>query len=337
MYNCHGHIFDFHCVPEKFIPILSKRMLDDKKSLEIWVKVLHHAIPWTDTDKLDKFAKFISTMGKSQEEIYLNWASQYPKGTRLNALTMDLRWMGAGFVQKDYIDQLKEALEVKKKHKSMMLSVMIDPRAHDLDELYRFYYDNHAYIDALKMYPLVGYTVIDNRLDRFYELCDLFGWPVIVHGTPENAVHCKNRKEVKRTMPRGFSGYKKSRRLKVMCGNYAHPYHIIQAAKAHPNINFNIAHFHGGWRKEIINGMIECDNLYSDISFTFRNKSSQEMLIELVAKFPILMDRLLFGDDMYMILTEDEENEFVDIKDIVGDDIFHALSVVNPERFFNMK
>jgi predicted TIM-barrel fold metal-dependent hydrolase len=336
-YNTHGHIFDFKCVPERFIPILSKRMLDNKKSLNRWVKILHNAYPFSDNDDLDKYSKFIRTMGMSQEEIYLKWASQYPKDMKLNALTMDLRYMGAGFVEKDYIDQLKEAIEIKRKHKNMMLSIMIDPRANDLEELYTFCYENGQYIDALKMYPLVGYTVNDRRLDNFYELCDLYGWPVIVHGTPENAVHCRNRKEVKRTMPTNFPGYVKSWKLKTKCGNYAHPYHIIQAAKKHPNINFDIAHFHGGWMPEIINGMQECKNLYSDISFTFNSASSQIRLRELMFDFPILKERLLFGDDSYMILTEDEQNHFTAIENIIGRDLYDKISIDNPKRFFNIK
>lgn len=331
-YNIHGHVFDFECVPERFIPLLSKRILSSEKRLKRWVKMLKWANPFTSKDDIEKFSRFIETMGKTQEEVFNSWTKPYSDEFMFNILPMDLRWMGAGKVKKDYLDQLLEAVKITRQNRNAMLSVMIDPRAEDIDEIYAFCKGFASDIVALKLYPLLGYTVNHPNIDRFYRLAELNGWGIIVHGTPENAVHCRNRREVNRTMPRGFEGYKKGLTLKKKCGNYAHPYHIIEAAKKW-DVNFDIAHFHGDWRDIIIQGMYECKNLYSDISFTFNEPKEMDNLSTIIDMKPILEDRLLFGDDMYMILTQDQTNPFVSLPGHLTKWQYNKLTVENPIRF----
>ena len=334
-YDCHGHTFDFTCVPRKFIPLISRKALKSDESMKRWVNFLRKVNP-SEKDNLEKYSRYMGTMSKTQLEIFEEWKSYYPKGTKLNILPMDMAHMKAGEVRKDYISQLEEVLSIKRKHpNTAMISVMIDPRA-DLLKLYRWCKVNSEHINGLKLYPLLGYTSNDKRLFMFYELAEKYGWLVTIHGSPANAVHYRDRKTIGKMLPKDFPYYKKAFSMKNKCSNFAHPWHTKEAALKFPNVNFNIAHFNESYRILIITYMHMCKNIYSDVSFTYNEPQEQKELVELIKKYPILEERLLFGSDMYMFETENFGNPFQNMLYNIGIALFRKLAIINPRRAFKI-
>lgn len=339
VYNIHGHIFDFRFVPEKFAPIKTSFIYKNPKSTKRLLWAMRNLNPFMDNMILDKYASFLETMGKTQKRILQDWEKSYPIGTIFSPLAVDLRKMGAGNIQEEYMVQLQELKSIALKSKGRVKPfVMIDPRADDIDELYKFLKINNRWIGGIKMYPLIGYTVTDKRLGKFYKLAEKYGWPIMIHCTPKNAVYYRSN-DIDDILPTNFPYYKKARGNKGKCANFAHPWHITQAAKANPNVNFIAAHFGGcsDWEDFLIEAIALSDNIYTDTSFTFNERKEQKHLKFLLEHTSTLKDKVLFGDDAYMIKTLDVENPFYAMKDVIGEELFKQIAYYNPRKVLGCK
>jgi predicted TIM-barrel fold metal-dependent hydrolase len=347
MINIHGHIFDFRFVPEKFIA-LSSWLLKTPKHFKLTSWLLHKLIPFTDKDILDKYATFLESMGKDQYEILQAWQSNYPSGTIFCPLTVDLENMGRGKTQEPYLTQVKEVLEYSKESTSLYPFIMVDPRSSTLDEQYDLIEENIQHIGGLKLYPLVGYYAHDERLDRFYDLMEKHQKAVTLHCTPQNAVYYSGRdidKLLDKTCPYYYKGYNN----KEKAGNFAHPYHTVKVAEKYRNINFNLAHFGGEyhseedahehlqWRDYIIEAIRLNPNIYSDISFTYAKRGEQLRLKDTIKMNPFISDKLLYGDDEYMIRTKVNGLPFyTQLKEILGYNTFEKIANSNPREFLRI-
>ena len=108
MVNNHIHIFTTDDIPNKFLPLGLVRWLA-KKDRKVFNWILHNLNPFADNDVLDRYLDFVR-VGKlgGQKEIFENIMKEYPKETEFNVLTMDMSFMGAGKVPRNYELQLNE-------------------------------------------------------------------------------------------------------------------------------------------------------------------------------------------------------------------------------------
>lgn len=337
MINIHGHIFDFRFVPSHFIT-LSNWMLKKPKRLNAIAWLLKNTLPIYNKGKLDKYARFLETIGKSQESILLEWKSKYPGNTMFCPLTIDMEKMGRGQLIEPYLMQVAEVIEIAKKNTLVRPFIMIDPRSDNLEDLMRIIKDNHLYLSGIKLYPLIGYYPTDERLSPFFSLCKKFNLSVISHCSPKNAVYYSG-KDIDDLLDSTHPSYYKARGNKKKAGNFAHPSHIITLAKKYPDINFCLAHFGGTlqWREIIIDAVAELSNIYTDISFTFDKNNEQKTLYKLISEHNSLQDKVLFGDDSYMIKTIATKNPFSQkLKKNIGDYWYKKISEDNPIVFLKV-
>ena len=125
MVNNHIHIFTTDDIPNNFLPLGLVRWLA-KKDRKVFNWILHNLNPFTDNDVLDRYLDFIR-VGKlgGQKEIFENIMKEYPKETEFNVLTMDMSFMGAGKVPRNYELQLKELSALKKQYNQINSFVSI--------------------------------------------------------------------------------------------------------------------------------------------------------------------------------------------------------------------
>lgn len=212
---------------------------------------------------------------------------------------------------------------------------MVDPRSDSLDELYSIIDQQHQIIASIKLYSLIGYYATAERLCRFYELCQRHRLSVMLHCSPHNAVHYSGD-DIDDLLDSTHPYYFRARSKKKKAGNFAHPSHTVQLAGDFPDVNFCLAHFGGTeeWRQFIIAAMANAPNLYTDISFTFNKKREQRELKQLLEQHSHLRDKVLFGDDAYMIKTISTGNPFASqLHEAIGDYWYDKISGENALRF----
>jgi hypothetical protein len=172
IHNTHIHTFTDQDVPDKFLPLHLVQLLRTKVGSKVMNSILKHLIPFTNKDVFDRYSSFITTgrLG-SQANILHNVLKEYPEDVTMWSLTMDMAFMGAGKVPRDYDEQLHEICELKRIYKSnLQIFVHIDPRREGQLERIKRLHIKYG-IAGIKMYPPLGYYPYDERL--YPILCEL--------------------------------------------------------------------------------------------------------------------------------------------------------------------
>jgi predicted TIM-barrel fold metal-dependent hydrolase len=136
---------------------------------------------------------------EGQGGIFGRLRNQYPEGTRLVVLPMDMEYMGAGAVKTGYRTQMEELAELKDRHKEMIYPfVFADPRRMAAEPDYfkyhigeggkviledcfiKEYIEQHGF-SGFKIYPALGYYVFDERLLPLWRYAADNGIPVLTH------------------------------------------------------------------------------------------------------------------------------------------------------------
>ena len=350
-YNCHIHTFTDADVPRKFLPLGLVRILATTTGFKIISRVMNYLNPFSDNDTFDRYVKFIE-IGKlgSQENIFKACRKFYPDNTRFAILPMDMAFMGAGNVPREYEDQLKELARISKQYPQIIPFIHIDPRREGFLELLKKSIEEWDF-KGVKIYPPLGYFPYDEQLYPVYDYCATHKLPVISHCSPYNPVHFKgSNKELhslllKSKTPINVQGKSK----KELCAHFTNPENWEHVLKDFKNLKLCLAHFGSDyyWKKFIdtpddpenwfvqIKDMIpKYDNLYADISFTLSRQEYFPLLKVLLSDI-ILKDKILFGSDYYMVETEATERRFgLDLRAYIGEADFEAIAVNNPKRFF---
>ena len=352
MYNIHIHTFKDEDVPRKFLPLGLVRILATKPGFQIVSKIMNNINPFSDKDTFDRYVKFVKSGRKpSQEAIFLDCARYYPKDTKFVVLPMDMAYMGAGEVPRQYTAQLDELVEMAEKHSGIIPFIHVDPRRENYFETFQKYVEQYNF-KGVKIYPPLGYFPYDDRLMPVYELCQEKGLPVISHCSPYNPVHYKGSKDEIRELlmnsksDKALELYDKSN--KELCAQFTHPENWKFVMDRFPDLKICLAHFGSEyyWEKyltdphepdnwfNIIKDMIkEYENLYTDISFTLHNQEFFSTLKVLLSNEKI-KNRVLFGSDYYMVQTRSTERRFaMDLRAYLGEEYFQAIAKTNPERF----
>lgn len=355
MYNAHIHIFKDEDVPEKFLPLHLVRILSTKIGFAIIGRVLNMLNPFSSDDLFDRYKKFI-TIGKlgSQKKIFEECQKFYPKNTKFIVLPMDMAYMSAGRVPRQYANQLNELADLKDEYGDVIIPfIHVDPRRPDSLNRVIKYVETRNF-GGVKIYPPLGYFPYDERLYPIYEYCEKNQIPIISHCSPYNPVHFKgSKKELKELLSKSKTPIDtKGKSDKELCSNFTNPSNWEYVMKDFPNLKICLAHFGSeyywdrfldnpkdseNWLNIIVNMLSTYKNLYTDISFTMNN-TEYFSLLKLMLYEDDIKNKILFGTDYYMVETEATENRFIlDLREYLGNDLFKLISEDNTNNFISKK
>ena len=352
-FNTHIHTFRDIDVPRKFLPLGLVRILASKPGYFITAKFLNNLNPFSNNDLFDRYIKFVR-IGKlgSQRKIFENCMIFYPEGTQFVILPMDMAFMGAGKVPREYPDQLKELGELNKIYPQIYPTIHIDPRRPKILDLLKKGVDEWG-TKGIKLYPPLGYFPYDERLYPVYEYCQKNNLPVIAHCSPYNPVHYKGSKTdiIKLLSVSQTPIETKGKSKKELCSNFTNPLNYSRVLNDFKELRICLAHFgseymwekyltepgdENNWFVIIKDMVLRYTNLYSDISFTLNNQEFFPLLKVLLSNEK-LKRKILFGSDYYMVETKTTERKFsLDLRAYIGEANFTQIATINPKEFLGI-
>ena len=362
--NGHTHIFDEHCVAEKYIGSKSLQKIVNTYP-EPFIKMLDF-LSITDKKKLAKYAAFVKNENKTMLQNFKELKSHYPFGTKFTVLTINMEGMGAGKVKKSYKQQLKEVIGIKQASEPILVFYHAVPEMEYCNPLLEEYIKK---VQGIKIYPLMGHFPYHPTLMETYQYCSSYSLPVISHCAPINPTHQRDKKYVKEALITSrFPLIPDSdKSLEEMCSNFSHPVHLAFAAREFPTVNFCAAHMGGdveldkfisrneidyligkktkvgvihdfSWTYWVLKYCLLLPNFYTDISYTFYSTKYQKFL-KLLLMHPELKKKILFGTDYYMnkIETLEEDTYYRNLIYTIGKDHFNQIASINQEHFYKYK
>ena len=353
--NCHTHIFNRDCVPDKFLPMWLRpiaNLLQSKKT----ARGLSKLVSFFGKNKLamliKKFHYFLAIGDlKSQLEIFKLLQDFYPLGTKFCVLTMDMEYMGAGNVTKPFETQLRELAEIKRDPAYCDLIypfIFIHPERPMLYTLVKHYIETENFA-GLKMYPPLGYYPFDKRLDLVFSYAEENNIPVTTHCCRGGVYYKGEIKDTKHPITGKEAQRGKNKYLTDM---YSDPYNYYYLLNKFPDLKLNLAHFGGydEWEKYLSNTLVDTDgevnwftkvcdlvrsnpNVYTDISYTLACKDLIPLL-KTVLQDPQFKKKVLFGSDFYLTELEESEREFgINLRAALGQNDFKRIAEENPKAF----
>ena len=337
MINIHGHYFsneDLGC--DMYNGLVAWCQSKNYKSL---AKTLHFLNPFSSNDEFDRLCRMID-MGhvKTMEERFLLHSRNYDSGTLFVALPMDFEFAGAGKPKRPYEEQLQEMAEVHKKYSNFLPFIMIDSRRKNILELLKKYVEKYNF-KGIKFYFNLGYAPTDKELVPIYEYANANNLPIISHCNPDNPIYFQGkRSELKELLKRSNINVKIGMfdSNKKLCGNFGKLENYIPILLKYNNLKIDLAHLAGTYSLETLKLMLETyPYLYSDNSYRMHDKSQCELLNNLMDE-DIIKDKLLQGDDWYMVLNEENVQSYISgIIETIGIEKFNKLQE-NNRKFLNL-
>ncbi|MBY5933533.1 amidohydrolase [Tateyamaria omphalii] len=359
--NCHTHTFLLDHVPRGFLPFGLTTALAALPFQRLVVWLLRGLNPFSDRDRLSRYANFLEVGGKgAQSDVLHIIKSYYPENTRFVVLPMDMAFMGAGQPSVDIDAQHDELEELAQQSNGRVLPFLaIDPRRYGgpdgeselIKELERRIPPDVARdargFRGIKLYPPLGYWPQDPRLTPMWAYCAANDVPVMTH--------CSR------------GGVYSRRERRAATARYSDPDNYREILTAHPGLRICLAHFGGeddwtdyferpegrrltahdapiedrrhiNWFSKIMQ-LIESGaypGLYTDISYTiFATQRFLPTLAVILRAKPTLRSRTLFGSDYYMTETEEFDERYLSmqLRYTLGEDIFREIANVNPGHF----
>jgi predicted TIM-barrel fold metal-dependent hydrolase len=353
--NCHTHVFNRDCVPDKFLPLWLRpiaNLLLSKKTSQGLINLVSFFGRKNLSQLIKKFHYFLSIGDlKSQLEIFKVLQGFYPKETKFCVLTMDMEYMGAGKVAKPFETQLLELATLKRDpaYTDLILPfIFIHPERPLLYTLVKKYIESENFT-GLKMYPPLGYYPFDKRLDLVLSYAEQYGIPITTHCSRGGVYYKGQIQDLKHPIT-GKSIPK--RKNKYLTDIYTDPENYFFLLKKFPDLKINLAHFGGfdEWEKYLANTIVDEDgevnwfskvsdlvrsapNVYTDVSYTLFNKDLIPLL-KIVLQDSTLKNKVLFGSDFYMTEIEESEREFcINLRASLGESDFKLIAEENPSIF----
>ncbi len=148
---------------------------------------------------------------KEQFKVYSRLVQQYPPGSKMVVLPMDMEFMGAGKPQRSFREQMKMIAEIKNDHQGEIFPFLaIDPRRISVEKdffVYRIENDKVVLEDCFvkefmetrgfsgfKIYPALGYFPFDERLLPLWKYAADNGIPIMTHCI-RGVIYYRGRKE----------------------------------------------------------------------------------------------------------------------------------------------
>ena len=129
MINSHIHIFLEKVIPRGFLPFGLVKILSTKVGYFLLARILKNLNPFSNKDEFDRYCQFVKVgKNKTQEDILNECAENYPKDTKFVILPMDMAFMEAGTVPRNYEEQLNELLSLSIMNTNVIPFIHIDPR-----------------------------------------------------------------------------------------------------------------------------------------------------------------------------------------------------------------
>lgn len=351
IYNTHIHTFMDKDIPMRYLPLGLVRLLANKSAFHIISKIFNNLNPFSDKDTFNRYIKFaeISKLG-SQKKIFEECQKFYPHNSTFFVLSMDMTYMGAGNIKRNYKEQLDELADLKAAYPEQILPfIHIDPRREGYFDLFK-HYINEKKFAGVKIYPSIGYFPYDERLYPIYEYCQINKIPIISHCSPHNPTYFKGSKtELKELLKKSKTPIDTKNKKNVeLCANFAHPLNWEYVMQDFPQLHVCLAHFGSAeqwrlfldtpdakdnWFVTIKEMLKKWEFLYTDISFTL-NQQEFFPLLKILMHNNQLNSKILFGSDYYMVETKSTERRFsIDLRAFVGEESFYRMAVENPKRF----
>lgn len=340
-YNCHIHTFKGdQDVPVHFLPLGLVRWLA-KRDHPLFNWILHNLNPFTPNDELDRALEFIR-IGKlgSQLWIFQECLKNYPSDTKFIILPMDMAYMGAGEVPRDYEEQLIELKKLRDTYPENIIPfIHVDPRRPNYKELF-LQAVNQWKFKGVKLYPSLGVFPFDARFEFVYQYCSDNNLPVIAHCTAGNPVYYKGKKkDLLKLLERSIISVDPKKSNKELCANFTHPINYQSVLANHPNMNICLAHYgrENEWDNVIRNMIKFHDNLWVDISYSMYNEKFWPGLKVGLYTNKKLRERVLFGSDFYMVEMDSTEKQFdINFRAYIGEELWNQISVINPIHFLKL-
>ncbi len=353
IYNCHIHTFKKEDVPRRFVKFWLVALLGTSVGYSAVSWVLRRMNFLSRENKFRKYLKFVDT-GKlpTQEAIFLQCASQYPKGTKFFIHAIDMEFMNAGRIPRAYKGQLEELEDLQKKYPEEVLPfIHIDPRRKGALELFKEALDKG--FRGLKLYPPMGHAAGDERLDPFYEYCNQNKIPVLVHCGPQSPTHYRaSKKKVWKMLDEAGISYDRRQSVMELCAEFGHPRYYIPILEKYPGLHICFAHWGSeiswenyiknplnqeNWFYHIKHMLQKYPGLYTDISFTLNNREFFPVL-KVFLQNPKIREKVLFCSDYYMVETRTAEKKFgFDLRAFLGEELFKTIAHDNPVKFLHGK
>jgi len=354
IYNCHIHTFKEEDIPRRYLPLGLVRILASTPGFKTIGFLLNWINPFTENDQFSSYQRFIK-IGKlkSQQDIFEECRKFYPRQSKFIVLSMDMKYMRAGKVPRNYEDQLMELAELKARYPEYVLPfVHADPRRPGIFDLVKKCIEDLNFT-GIKLYPSLACFPYDPVLMPILEYAQENKLPVMAHCSPNNPTFYHG---CPRKIRRLFEGSKipiidgNSRNRRKLCANFASPENYRFLLEQFPDLKICLAHWGSdySWKKFlerpgetndwflIIKDLMEhYNNLYTDISFTVHNRDNFPLL-KVMLTDQAIRQRILFGSDFYMVETKATERRFsIDLRGYLGEEDFKTIAVDNPVRYLS--
>lgn len=354
IYNVHTHTFTIKDVPVQYLPFGLVRFLAEHRFTQDLAKTIHKLLPYSDEFIFCRYLNIVNT-GKlgGQKEVFLNLARFYPENTIFGAIAVDLAYMGAGQVPRDYIEQLDELADLKKNYGDKVIPfIHVDPRRPNSTQLALKYIEQYGF-GGVKLYPSLGYFPYDSRLYPLYEYLETHQIPIVTHASPTGLYYQG------RLTPAMFAEAKINivfdphQKNNILCRNFSHPLNFKYLLDDFPKLKINLAHFGGNlewheylfdppysseiqtdnWFSVILTLIREYANAFTDISYVLYDPKCMALL-KILMQDDTICQKILFGSDYYMVEMDAMEKSFsIDVRSNLGERNYRQIAELNPQKF----
>ncbi len=355
-YNIHTHALLKCDLPERLLPFFLVRFLAGRHDLLDWL--LHNLIHG-NKDLFDYYLNFINEHKKgSQFEIFYDCQKNYPENFYFCIIAVDMKFMGAGKVKRDYPLQIKELASLTELEKPRIIPfIHIDPRRENIYNLFIQAVTQLGF-KGIKVYPPMGVFPYDDGLLPIYDYCEQANLTVIAHCSPYNPIRFYGSdRELEHLLSKAkppflpnFATHGLKR--KELCSQFTNPLNYERLLIRNPKLRFNMAHFGSeymwkkylenqndpnNWVNIIIRLMTKYKNCYTDLSYTFHEQKFFPLLDKLLDN-PDINGQILFATDHPMNLVEGSEKDFVNnLRWFLSPKKWQMITELNPQKFLFAK
>ncbi len=266
---------------------------------------------------------------------------------------------GSVQMTRGYRKHLEALRSLRKKNPDTAFPFLaVDPRRIGIDKLVRDQVVKGSF-RGVKLYCPLGYLPSHPALNPVFKLCVEQHIPVTTHtspgGLPSMCAHIStaSRKKDGTIVPVVFDSKNVAPRKGESAQSlfFADPdnwYEVLES-DGFDELRVNFAHFGGqdnilayangpvssnNWTGRIIRLMERFNNVYADISFC-PDSSTLVAVQKIIGKHPVVKDRLMFGTDFVMIMTNQcgLKNYFIQYKNISLNNATKNMATINPGNF----
>jgi uncharacterized protein len=352
MINCHTHIFNVKCAPDRFFgPPIAKLVSYFPNQARGLSTLLGKIIFWSNTDMLERYGKMLAVGSeRRQQDIFEMLLDQYAQyqNPRIVALPIDMDYMGAGEAVNDYITQINELRELKAVYPEKLIAFFsVDPRRPNVLGLLKDHVELYGFT-GIKLYPALGFYPFDPRLLPIYEYAIQKNLPIMTH-CDIGGIFYRGLRTNQHLAPRSFNGparnYMAHRDLKPskFKNLFSDPANFVEVLNTNglQNLKLCLAHYGGremvssniaaapptatNWYQTILAMITKFPHVYTDISYTLCH-TDQAVVTPIVnaIRSNATRTKILFGTDYYMTVRVKNEPK------LVNDFIIH-YGITHPE------